>query len=70
MGVFEVDLFPEDVDGKEHPEAVKFRELLEEVADEYHCSLVYFDMEKGTVSFSFDSDELDTEILKIFQEEE
>lgn len=70
MGVIEVDLFSEDVDTPDHPDAVNFRDLLESVADEYDCSLLTFDVEMGTVAFSFDSDELTAEILKILQAEE
>lgn len=70
MGVIEVDLFSEDVDTPDHPEAANFRDLLEAVADEYDCSLVSFEVERGTVAFSFDSDELTAEILKILQTEE
>jgi hypothetical protein len=47
---------------------VKFRKLLEEVADDYNCSLTSFYIDQGTVSFSFDNDELDAEILRILQE--
>ncbi len=67
MGVIEVDLFSEDVDTPEHPEAVHFRDILEAVADEYACTLLTFEVERGTVAFSFDSDELTAEILKILQ---
>ena len=70
MGVIEVDLFSEDVDTPYHPEAVNFRDLLEAVADEYECSLLTFEVERGTVAFSFDSDELTAEVLKILQAEE
>ena len=66
-GVIEVDLFSEQVNGTDHPEAVKFKELLEDVAQEYQCNLLLFEVEKGTVAFSFDSDELMAEILKILQ---
>ena len=68
MGIIEVDLFPEDVDSLDHPEVVKFRKLLEEVANDYDCSLTSFHIDQGTVSFSFDNDELDAEILRILQE--
>ena len=69
MGVIEVDLFSEDVDTPDHPEAINFRDLLETVADEYECSLLTFEVERGTVAFSFDSDELTSKILKILQTE-
>jgi hypothetical protein len=68
MGIIEVDLFSEDVDSLDHPEVVKLRKLLEEVADDYDCNLTSFDIDHGTVSFSFDNDELDAEILRILQE--
>ncbi|MFC1580883.1 hypothetical protein ACFL4N_08225 [Thermodesulfobacteriota bacterium] len=67
-GVVEVDLFPEDVNDKDHPEVVKFMELLLYVAEEYSCELVSFEIEKGTVSFSFDSNELTANILRVFQD--
>ena len=47
MGIIEVDLFSEDVDSLEQPEVVKFRELLEEVADDYQCTLLSFDIDRG-----------------------
>ena len=68
MGTIEVDLFPEEVDNPNHPEAIILRTLLEQVADDYDCELLSFHVDQGTVSFSFDSDELTAEILKILQE--
>lgn len=67
MGVIEVDLFSEDVDSPYHPEAIKFRALLEDVALEYDCELVSFDVEQGKATFSFDDDGLMAEIIKILQ---
>ena len=66
-GVIEVDLFPEEVDSPEHPRAANFKALLEDVAEEYRCNLLLFEVDRGTVAFSFDSDELMAEILKILQ---
>jgi hypothetical protein len=68
-GLVEVDLFPEEVNSLEHPEVLHFRELLEEVALEYHCRLTFFDISCGIVSFSFDNDELTVEILKLLKNE-
>ena len=68
MGIIEVDLFSEDVDSLDHPEVVKIIKLMEEVADDFDCDLISFDVHNGTVSFSFDNDELDAEILRILQE--
>ena len=70
MGIIEVDLFSEDVDSLEHPEVVRLKKLLEEVADDYQCHLLSFDIDHGTVSFSFDNEMLTADILKILQEEE
>ena len=64
MGVIEVDLFSEEVNSLDHPEVVQFRILLEEVAEEYDCNLLSFEIDHGTVSFSFDDDVLEAEILK------
>ena len=69
MGIIEVDLFSEDVDSLDHPEVVKFRTLLEEVASEYHCYLRSFDIDHGTVVFSFDNDVLDAKIVQLLQED-
>jgi hypothetical protein len=66
-GIIEVDLFSEDVNSEDHPEAVEFKKLLEEVAEEYGCKLLSFVLELGTVSFSFDNDILTAEILDILQ---
>jgi hypothetical protein len=67
MGIIEVDLFSEDVDSLDHPEVVKFRGLLEEVADEYQCYLISFEIERGTVLFSFGSDALNAKIIRLLQ---
>jgi hypothetical protein len=64
-GAFEVDLFPEEVDSPDHPYAAQFKEILEGAAREYECTLLSFDVNKGTVAFSFDSDELTAEILQL-----
>jgi hypothetical protein len=68
MGIIEVDFFPEEVDSPDHPEAIILRTLLEQVADDYDCELLSFHVDRGTVSFSFDSDELAADILKTLQE--
>jgi hypothetical protein len=67
MGVFEVDMFSKEVDSPYHPEAMSFRQILEEVAEEYGCHLIAFSVNQGTVSFSYDSDELTAKILKILE---
>ncbi len=66
-GSFEVDLFPVEVDSPDHPYAEQFKEILESVAEEYECHLLSFEVHRGTVSFSFDSDDLTAEILKILK---
>lgn len=68
MGIIEVDLFPEEVDSADHPEVKRFRRLLEEVAEDFAGRLTYFEVERGTVAFSFDSDELTAEVIKLLQE--
>jgi len=67
MGIIEVDIFSEDVDSPEHAMAESFKELLEEVAEQYECHLTHFDVQRGMVSFSFDDDELTAKILKILR---
>jgi len=69
QGVIEVDLFSPEVNSPEHPEAGRFKKLLEEVAEEHHCRLTSFDIDNGTVLFSFDSDELTAKILAVLQDE-
>ncbi|MFH1242631.1 MAG: hypothetical protein V1689_09760 [Pseudomonadota bacterium] len=66
-GFIEAELFSEEVDSLDHPEVIRFKKLLEEVALEYQCRLLSFEIDAGTVVFSFDSDELTADILKIFQ---
>ncbi|MCP4669065.1 MAG: hypothetical protein GY849_22235 [Deltaproteobacteria bacterium] len=66
-GHIEVDLFSTDVNDLDHPKVVGLRELLEDVALEYHCRLLFFDVHQGTVTFSFDSDTLMAEILNILR---
>ena len=67
MGIIEVDLFSKDVNSADHPQAIHFRGLLEEEAEDYRSRLVSFEVEKGTVTFSFDDDALTAEILRILQ---
>jgi hypothetical protein len=68
MGMFEVDLFPEEVNSKDHPRAREFRKTLEAVARDFQCRLLSFEVDHGTVSFAFDSDELNAEILRVLEE--
>ncbi|MBN1903499.1 MAG: hypothetical protein JW927_00210 [Deltaproteobacteria bacterium] len=65
MGIIEVDMFLKDVDDPQHPVAESFRELLTEVAEQYSCNLESFEVKRGIVSFSFDSDELMADIIQI-----
>jgi len=67
IGLIEVDMFPEEINSLGHPEVLRFRDVLEDVALEYHCRLTYFDIKNGTVIFSFDSDKLMADILKILK---
>jgi len=67
MGIFEVDLFPEEVNSSDHPEARKFRKVLEAVARDFQCELLSFEVDHGTVSFVFDSEELNAEILRMLE---
>jgi hypothetical protein len=68
MGVVEVDLFSAEVDSLDHPEIIHFKGLLEEVAEDYRCSLLFFDVHLGTVTFAFDNEELMANILNILQD--
>ena len=67
MGMFEVDLFSEEVNNTDHPQAREFKRVLEAVAADFQCKLLSFDVDHGTVSFVFDSDELNAEILKVLE---
>jgi hypothetical protein len=66
-GFIEVEMFSEEVNSLDHPEVQGFKRLLLEVAEEYDCFLVTFEINHGTVTFSFDSDELTAEILTILK---
>ena len=66
-GYIEVDLFPEEVDSDDHPEVIHFKGILEDVAEDFNCRLVFFEINQGTVTFSFDSEELMAEILQILK---
>jgi len=68
-GVIEVDMFSEDVDSPDHDQAVQFKKMLEAVAEAYDCRLLHFEIDHGTVSFSFDSDDLMARILKILRDD-
>lgn len=65
--MFEVDLFSEEVNNTDHPQAREFKRMLEAVAADFQCKLLSFDVDHGTVSFVFDSDELNAEILKVLE---
>ena len=67
MGMFEVDLFPEEVNSTDHPQAREFKKVLEAVAADFECKLLSFEIDHGTVSFVFDSDELNAEILRVLE---
>jgi hypothetical protein len=67
MGMFEVDLFPEEVNSTHHPRAREFKKVLEAVANDFRCKLLSFEVDHGTVSFVFDSDELNAEIIKVLE---
>lgn len=69
-GFIEIDMFPPEVNSLDHWEVVHFKGILEEVAEDYGCDLVSFEIEKGTVTFSFDSELLMADILKILQNED
>ena len=66
-GCFEVEMFPAEVNSPDHPYAAQFRDMLENVAEEYQCALLSFEVSAGTVTFSFDSDEVNAEILEILK---
>jgi hypothetical protein len=68
MGMFEVDLFPEEVNSTDHPQVREFKKMLEDVAQDFQCKLLSFEVDHGTVSFLFDSDELNAEILRVLEE--
>ena len=70
MGMIEVDLFSEDVDNEDHPEAAKLKTLLVAAAAEFSSELLAFEVNRGTVAFSFSSDELTAEILTILQHDD
>ena len=70
MGLIEVEMFSRDVKDPSHPVAESFQELLVEVADQYGCNLLSFSVNRGVVSFAFDSEELMADIIKILQIDE
>jgi hypothetical protein len=69
MGIIEVDMFSPDVTGTQHPVAESFRDLLTEVAEQFDCNLLTFDVRKGVVSFSFDNEELMADIIRTLRME-
>jgi hypothetical protein len=69
-GFIEVAMFPEDVNSLDDPEVINFKRMLLEVAEEYDCFLITFEINQGTVTFSFDSDELTAEIIAILQHDD
>jgi len=69
-GYIEIDMFPEEVNRLDDPRVINFKRLLLEMAEEYDCFLITFEINNGTVTFSFDSDELTAEILTILQHDD
>ena len=67
-GVIEVDLFDKAINGADHPEALQFRNLLQEVARDFKTRLVVFEVHEGTASFAFESDEPAAEILRVLED--
>ena len=67
-GFIEVDLFPADVNSLDHPYVIHFKELLEEVAEQHDAHLLHFDVDNGTVIFSFDRDELMADIIRTLKD--
>ena len=64
-GSIEIDMFPEEVNRLDDPRVINFKRQLLEVAEEYDCFLITFEINNGTLTFSFDSDELTAEIMTI-----
>jgi hypothetical protein len=66
-GFIEVDIFSEEINRLDDPQVIDFKRTLLEVAEEYDCFLTSFEINNGTVTFSFNSDKLTAEILTILQ---
>lgn len=66
-GYIEVDMFPKEINSLDDPKVIHFKQMLLEVAEEYDCFLTSFEINNGTVTFSFNCDELTAEILTILQ---
>jgi len=56
------------VNSTDHPQVREFKKMLEDVAQDFQCKLLSFEVDHGTVSFLFDSDELNAEILRVLEE--
>jgi hypothetical protein len=68
-GVIEVDLFDKDVNREDHPEVLKFKKVLLEVAAGLSTrSFSALRCAKERSRSAFDSDELTAEILNVLQE--
>ncbi len=66
-GYIEIDMFSKDVNSLADPQVIHFKHVLLEVAEQYDCFLMTFEINNGTVTFSFNSDKLTAEILTILQ---
>ena len=66
-GFIEIDMFPEEFNSLDDPQVIDFKRVLLEVAEEYDCFLTSFEINSGTVTFSFNSNKLTAEILTILQ---
>lgn len=68
-GHIEVDMFSEDINSRDHPEVMEFKRVLLEEAEKHECFLTSFEIDRGTITFSFNNDELTAKILDILQHE-
>lgn len=67
MPTVTIELFDETVRNTEHPEAVRFRLVLREIAVEYGTQVDRFEVENGVVTFRVGSKEMCAAILRQFQ---
>lgn len=64
MRLIALKLFPKEINSLANPAVQEFKQILENIAKTYECSLRYFAIDHGMLLFQFDNEELIYDISK------
>jgi hypothetical protein len=64
MAALSLTMFAKDTNTVDVPYVSAFRHVLEQIAQDYGSSLIYFSVEHGMVSFSFDNEHVLYDIME------